>query len=55
MFVTKLTNTLGNINMTDISSIELLENIVQEYARISNSFEYKFSKNINITKYSKVW
>ena len=36
-FVTELTNTLGNINTTDISSKEFLENIVQEYTRISNS------------------
>jgi len=28
---------LGNINTTDISSKEFLENIVQEYTRISNS------------------
>jgi len=53
MTVTKLTNVLGNINITDISSKEFLENIVQEYTRILNSTCYKFSKNVNITKHSK--
>jgi len=54
-FVSELTTTLENINTTDISSKESLENIVQEYARILNSTWYKLSKNINITKHSKVW
>jgi len=54
-FVTELTTTLGNINTTDISSKECLENIVQEYARILNSTWYKLSKNINITKHAKAW
>jgi len=36
-FVTKLINTFKNINTTNISSIESLEEIVQEYAKISNS------------------
>jgi len=47
--------TLGNINIVDISSKGSSENIVQEYARISNYTLYKFSKNVNITKYSKAW
>ena len=45
---------LENIDITDISSKESLENIVQGYARISNSTWYKLSKNINITEHSKV-
>lgn len=36
-FVTKLINTFKNIDTTNISSIESLEEIVQEYAKISNS------------------
>ena len=48
-------NALGNINMTDISRKYSLENIVQEYAKILNCIQYKFSKDINITKYSKAW
>ena len=53
MFVSELTNALENINVTDLTSIESLKNTVQEYARISNSSWHKFSKNVNITKYSK--
>ena len=53
MFVFELTNALGNINVTDLTSIESLKNTVQEYARISNSSWHKFSKNVDITKYSK--
>ena len=37
IFIFKLTNTLENIDITDLTSIELLKNIVQEYARISSS------------------
>ena len=54
-FVTKLTTTLGNINIIDILNKESFENIVQEYAGIVNSTWYKFSKNINITKCFKAW
>ena len=54
-FIMKPMFTLGNINTADISSKGSLENIVQEYTRISNHTWYKLSKNINITKCSKVW
>ena len=40
-FVTELTNTIRNIDTTDK---ELLKEIIQEYARISDSIWYKFSK-----------
>jgi len=53
--VTKLTNTLGNLNISNISSKESLKGIIQEYTKISDSIWYKFSKNVNITKYSKAW
>jgi len=46
---------IGNINTLSISNKETLETIIQEYARISESIWYKFSKNVNITKCSKVW
>ena len=51
----ELINTLRNINITDISSKVSLESIVQEYTRILNHTWYKFSKNVNITKYLKTW
>ena len=45
-------NTISNINTSNIPNKESLETIIQKYTRIS---DYKFSKNINITKYSKAW
>ena len=54
-FVSELTNMIGNINTLSIPNKETLETIIQEYARISESIWYKFSKNVNITKCSKVW
>jgi len=37
-------NTMGNINTLDISSRESLKEIIQEYAKISDSIKYKISK-----------
>jgi len=54
-FILELKNTIRNIDTTDLSSKELLEEIVYEYMRISDSIWYKFSENINITKCSKTW
>jgi len=48
-------NAMRNINITDIASKESFDEIIQEYARIIDSIWYKFSKNVNITKCSKVW
>ena len=48
-------NTIENIDTSSILDKELLETIVQEYARISKFIWYKFSQCINITKHSKVW
>ena len=48
-------NTIRNINTTNLSSKELLEGIVHEYVRISDLIQYKFYKNINITKHFKAW
>jgi len=53
MFVSELTNALGNIDVINLTSIELLKNTIQEYIRISNSSWHKFFKNVDITKYSK--
>jgi len=46
---------ISNIGISNISSKESLKAIVQEYARVSDAIQYKFSKNINITKHFKVW
>ena len=48
-------NAISNIDTSDISSKESLGVIIQEYIRISGVIWYKFSKNVNITKCSKVW
>ena len=43
-FDTELMSTMGNINTLDISSRESLKEIIQEYAKISDSIKYKISK-----------
>jgi len=56
-FVTELTNTIRNIDTTDISNKELLKEIIQEYARISDSIWYKFSKmstSLNVPKHGEM-
>jgi len=41
--------------MSDISNIELLEKVIQEYTSLLDSFWNKYSKLVRITKHSKVW
>jgi len=48
-------NVIRNINTSSIPNKETLKKIIQEYARISKFIWYKFSKNVNITRYSKAW
>ena len=48
-------NIIGNIDMSDISNIELLEKVIQEYTSLLDSFWNKYSKLVRITKHSKVW
>ena len=50
MFVSEFMNAIDNIDTSNISNQESLEETVQEYATISESFWYKYSKSINITK-----
>ena len=50
-------NVLGNFETSDIPSRESLEEIIQKYARISNSIWYKLSKNVkslNVPKHSRM-
>jgi len=42
-FISELTNTIGNINTSNISNKETLEFIIQEYARVFENIWYKFS------------
>ena len=48
-------NAISDIDTSKIPNKESLEAIIQEYTRISDFIQYKFLKNINITKYSKAW
>ena len=54
-FIKELVNAIKNIDMSSIQSIEGLKNIVQMLAININNTWHKYSKNINITKHSKVW
>ena len=54
-FVNKLRNIVDCIDLTNISNCEILEEITQEFASITEELWYKYSKNVNITKHSKVW
>jgi len=42
-FISELTNTIGNIDISSIPDKESLKTIVQDYVRISESIWYKFS------------
>jgi len=46
---------MSNIDTSDISNKESLEETVQKYITTLDSLWYKYSKSINITKHSKVW
>jgi len=50
-----LRNIVGHIDLTNISNYEVLEDITQELSYIIKEIWYKHSKNVNITKYSKLW
>jgi len=54
-FIKELVNAIKSIDMSSIQSIEGLKNIVQMLAINIDNTWYKYSKNINITKHSKVW
>ena len=54
-FIEELVNTIKNIDISSIQSIGALENIVQLLTININGTWHKYSKNVNITKHSKVW
>ena len=43
------------MDIFSIQSIKALKNIVQMLVININSTWYKYSKNVNITKHSKIW
>jgi len=54
-FINKLRNKISNIDTTNILNSDILECVTQEFAIIAEDFWNKYSKLINITKYSKEW
>jgi len=54
-FIKKLIDTIKNMDMSSIQSIETLENIIQILATNIDNTWHKYSKNVNITKHSKAW
>jgi len=54
-FIAELIEAIKKINTEQLSNKALLELAVQEFTNKSDVIWYKFSKCINITKYSKAW
>ena len=54
-FIKELVNIIKSMDTSTIQSIEALEKIVQMLAINIDNTQYKYSKNVNITKHSKVW
>ena len=50
----KLKNRISYIDITNIHNCEMLEEITQEFTSITEKLWYKYSKNVNITKCSKI-
>ena len=46
---------INKIKTSNIHSYEMLEAITQKFASIIKELQCKYSKLINITKYSKTW
>ena len=53
-FIKELINIIKNIDIFSIQSMEALKNIIQLLAINIDSTWHNYSKNMNITKYSKV-
>ena len=54
-FIKELMNSIEQIDMFSIQSIKALENVIQILVFNIDSTWLKYSKNVNITKHSKVW
>jgi len=52
-FIIKLIDAIKRLNIENIQSKEVLEYIVQSFADYTERIWYKYSRVINITKYSK--
>jgi len=54
-FIKELTSRVRHIDMTNISDCKTLERTTQEFIAITEKLWIKYSKCVNITKYSKIW
>ena len=54
-FIAELIEAIKGLNMEHISSKKTLEQTVQEFTENTNKIWFKYSKIVNITKYSKSW
>ena len=54
-FINNLIEAIKGMNMENIQSKEVLDQIIQLLASITEKIWYKHSKVVNITKYSKEW
>ena len=54
-FIAELIDVIAKLNTKNISDKEILEQILQIFANDIDRLWFKYSKVINITKYSKVW
>ena len=54
-YIVITTNKISCIDISNISNHEMLEELTQEFVSTIEELWYKYSKNVNITKYSKAW
>ena len=54
-FITELIDVITKLNTINISDKEMLEQILQIFANNIDKLWFKYSKVVNITKYSKAW
>ena len=54
-FIAKLIKVITRLNTENISSKEILEQVIQKFANNTDRIWFKHSKVVNITKHSKVW
>jgi len=54
-FITELIKIIKYLNTEQISSKEILEWIVQQFADNTERTWFKHSRNVNITKHLKLW
>ena len=55
LFIKDISSIIKNLNVSDLSSIDKLENIVNTLASNTECVWRKNSKLVNVTRYSKSW